>query len=236
ITYSQISRQEGREIKSYSYADIDDHQQSSSLMQLFSLSSSHFFSTFKIKKDTLLGISLLITFLIFSFVVVDLKRSATLSLLSPFPPSSLLFAVSSVFSPLRRPKNDENPPRSTTLSLLTVSPPSSLIFAVFVTMETHHDQRLSCSEWRLFHLLSSPHDVSHDLFNFEINYPRNRRKISLSAIVERKKSPKRLVVDEAINDDNFVASLHPATMEKLKLFRCDTIIIKIGSFSFFSLC
>uniref|UniRef100_A0A0D3AEF9 Uncharacterized protein n=1 Tax=Brassica oleracea var. oleracea TaxID=109376 RepID=A0A0D3AEF9_BRAOL len=92
------------------------------------------------------------------------KRSATLSLLSPFPPSSLLFAVSSVFSPLRRPKNDENPPRSTTLSLLTVSPPSSLIFAVFVTMETHHDRRLSCSEWRLFHLLSSPHGLFHRSF------------------------------------------------------------------------
>ncbi|KAF3528792.1 hypothetical protein DY000_02043417 [Brassica cretica] len=184
-------------------------------MQLFSLSSSHFFSTFKIKKHTLLGISLLITFLIFSFVVVDLeeKQSATLSLLSPSPPSSLLFAVSSVFSPLRRPKNDENPPRSTTLSVLTASPSSSLIFAVFVTMEIHHDRRLSCSERHLFRLLSSPHG--------------NRRKISLSAIVERKKSPKRLVVDEAINDDNFVASLHPATMEKLKLFRCYTIIIKV---------
>ncbi|CAF1703774.1 unnamed protein product [Brassica napus] len=47
-----------------------------------------------------------------------------------------------------------------------------------------------------------------------------------TAILERKKSPNRLVVDEAINDDNSVVSLHPATMEKLQLFRGDTILIK----------
>jgi transitional endoplasmic reticulum ATPase len=48
-----------------------------------------------------------------------------------------------------------------------------------------------------------------------------------TAILERKKSPNRLVVDEAINDDNSVVSLHPATMEKLQLFRGDTILIKV---------
>ncbi|KAJ6750149.1 hypothetical protein OIU85_000753 [Salix viminalis] len=47
-----------------------------------------------------------------------------------------------------------------------------------------------------------------------------------TAILERKKSPNRLVVDEAINDDNSVVSLHPETMEKLQLFRGDTILIK----------
>ncbi|KAG2262444.1 hypothetical protein Bca52824_069523 [Brassica carinata] len=47
-----------------------------------------------------------------------------------------------------------------------------------------------------------------------------------TAILERKKSPNRLVVDEAINDDNSVVSLHPSTMEKLQLFRGDTILIK----------
>ncbi|KAF2530622.1 hypothetical protein F2Q70_00031963 [Brassica cretica] len=35
-------------------------------------------------------------------------------------------------------------------------------------------------------------DGSHDLFNFQINYPSSVRKISLSAIMERKKSPNRL--------------------------------------------
>ncbi|GAU44916.1 hypothetical protein TSUD_25790 [Trifolium subterraneum] len=47
-----------------------------------------------------------------------------------------------------------------------------------------------------------------------------------TAILERKKAPNRLVVDEAVNDDNSVVALHPDTMEKLQLFRGDTILIK----------
>ncbi|XP_042054259.1 cell division control protein 48 homolog E-like [Salvia splendens] len=47
-----------------------------------------------------------------------------------------------------------------------------------------------------------------------------------TAILERKKAPNRLVVDEAVNDDNSVVSIHPDTMEKLQLFRGDTILIK----------
>ncbi|KAL0418229.1 UNVERIFIED_CONTAM: Cell division cycle protein 48 [Sesamum radiatum] len=47
-----------------------------------------------------------------------------------------------------------------------------------------------------------------------------------TAILERKKAANRLIVDEAVNDDNSVVSLHPATMEKLQLFRGDTILIK----------
>nr|KAJ0225154.1 hypothetical protein LSAT_V11C100025680 [Lactuca sativa] len=47
-----------------------------------------------------------------------------------------------------------------------------------------------------------------------------------TAILERKKSPNRLVVDEAVNDDNSVVAMHPNTMEKLQLFRGDTILIK----------
>ncbi|KAF3606054.1 hypothetical protein DY000_02047492 [Brassica cretica] len=35
-------------------------------------------------------------------------------------------------------------------------------------------------------------DGSHDLFNFQINYRSSVRKIYLSAILERKKSPNRL--------------------------------------------
>ena len=57
---------------------------------------------------------------------------------------------------------------------------------------------------------------------------RNNTKRDFStAILERKKSPNRLVVDEAINDDNSVVSLHPATMEKLQFFRGDTILLKV---------
>lgn len=48
-----------------------------------------------------------------------------------------------------------------------------------------------------------------------------------TAILERKKSPNRLVVDEAVNDDNSIVALHPQTMEKLGLFRGDTVLIKV---------
>jgi hypothetical protein len=40
------------------------------------------------------------------------------------------------------------------------------------------------------------------------------------------KSANRLVVDEAINDDNSVVPMHPAAMEKLQFFRGDTVLIK----------
>jgi hypothetical protein len=48
-----------------------------------------------------------------------------------------------------------------------------------------------------------------------------------TAILERKKSPNRLIVDEAMNDDNSVVSMHPNTMEKLQLFRGDTVLLKV---------
>jgi transitional endoplasmic reticulum ATPase len=47
-----------------------------------------------------------------------------------------------------------------------------------------------------------------------------------TAILERKKAPNRLFVEEAINDDNSVVALHPNTMERLQLFRGDTVLIK----------
>jgi len=47
-----------------------------------------------------------------------------------------------------------------------------------------------------------------------------------TAILERKKSPNRLVADEAVNDDNSVVALHPATMEKLDFFRGDAVLLK----------
>ena len=47
-----------------------------------------------------------------------------------------------------------------------------------------------------------------------------------TAIMDKKKAPNRLVVDEATNDDNSVVSLSPAKMEELQLFRGDTILLK----------
>lgn len=44
--------------------------------------------------------------------------------------------------------------------------------------------------------------------------------------VEKKRAPNRLIVEEAINDDNSVIALNPAKMEELKLFRADAVLIK----------
>jgi transitional endoplasmic reticulum ATPase len=47
-----------------------------------------------------------------------------------------------------------------------------------------------------------------------------------TAIMDKKKSPNRLVVDDALNDDNSVVCLSPAKMEELQLFRGDTVLLK----------
>ena len=36
------------------------------------------------------------------------------------------------------------------------------------------------------------------------------------------------MVEEAVNDDNSVVALHPKAMEKLQLFRGDTVLLKVG--------
>lgn len=47
-----------------------------------------------------------------------------------------------------------------------------------------------------------------------------------TAIMDKKKSPNRLIIDDATNDDNSVVALSPAKMEELQLFRGDTVLIK----------
>lgn len=47
-----------------------------------------------------------------------------------------------------------------------------------------------------------------------------------TAILEKKKAPNRLVVDEATNEDNSVVALSAKKMEELQLFRGDTVLIK----------
>jgi len=44
--------------------------------------------------------------------------------------------------------------------------------------------------------------------------------------LKKKRSPNRLLVDEATNDDNSVIALSTAKMEELQLFRGDTVLIK----------
>lgn len=45
-------------------------------------------------------------------------------------------------------------------------------------------------------------------------------------VVEKKRSPNRLIVDEATNDDNSVIGLSAAKMDELSLFRGDTVLVK----------
>lgn len=47
-----------------------------------------------------------------------------------------------------------------------------------------------------------------------------------TSIMDRKKAPNRLVVDDALNDDNSVVCLSPNKMEELQLFRGDTVLLK----------
>ena len=53
--------------------------------------------------------------------------------------------------------------------------------------------------------------------------PKGKKDYS-TAILERKKSPNRLEVDEATNDDNSVVALHPDTMELFQLSHSTRII------------
>ena len=47
-----------------------------------------------------------------------------------------------------------------------------------------------------------------------------------TAIMDKKKSPNRLVVDDTSNDDNSVVCLSQSKMEELQLFRGDTVLLK----------
>ena len=47
-----------------------------------------------------------------------------------------------------------------------------------------------------------------------------------TAIMDKKKAPNRLIVDDAQNDDNSVVTLSPAKMEELQLVRGDTVLLK----------
>uniref|UniRef100_UPI00398ED519 transitional endoplasmic reticulum ATPase-like isoform X1 n=2 Tax=Pristiophorus japonicus TaxID=55135 RepID=UPI00398ED519 len=47
-----------------------------------------------------------------------------------------------------------------------------------------------------------------------------------TAILQQKHRPNRLMVDEAINDDNSIVSLSQVKMDELQLFRGDTVLLK----------
>ena len=48
-----------------------------------------------------------------------------------------------------------------------------------------------------------------------------------TAILNTKAKPNRLMVEEAINDDNSVVALSQKKMDELQLFRGDTVLLKV---------
>lgn len=47
-----------------------------------------------------------------------------------------------------------------------------------------------------------------------------------TAILDRKKAPHKLIVEESTKDDNSIIMITPAKMEELKIFRGDTVLLK----------
>ena len=52
------------------------------------------------------------------------------------------------------------------------------------------------------------------------------RPVINTSIMDKRKAPNKLVVDDAVNDDNSVVCLSPKKMEELQLFRGDTVLLK----------
>jgi formylmethanofuran dehydrogenase subunit D len=69
-------------------------------------------------------------------------------------------------------------------------------------------------------LVSQEHNYQGDFINMA------EKKDFNTAIMDKKKAPNRLIVDEAKNDDNSVVNLSRAKMDELQLFQGDNIFLK----------
>jgi transitional endoplasmic reticulum ATPase len=59
---------------------------------------------------------------------------------------------------------------------------------------------------------------------YNLSY-RKKKDVS-TAILERKKAPHKLTVEDAKNDDNSIIEMTQAKMDELKIFKGDTVLIK----------
>ena len=57
-------------------------------------------------------------------------------------------------------------------------------------------------------------------------YTHSSRDDLATAILRTKSRPNRLIVEEAVNDDNSVVALSQDKMDELQLFRGDTVLLK----------
>jgi transitional endoplasmic reticulum ATPase len=60
----------------------------------------------------------------------------------------------------------------------------------------------------------------------ESNIEHKKEKDFSTAIMDRKKAPHRLMVEEAVNDDNSVIQLTQKKMDELKIYKAETVLLK----------
>jgi len=63
-------------------------------------------------------------------------------------------------------------------------------------------------------------------YRLSLNFSYSKKKDLSTAILDRKKAPHKLTVEEAKNDDNSVIEMTQAKMDELKIFKGDTVLIK----------
>jgi transitional endoplasmic reticulum ATPase len=56
--------------------------------------------------------------------------------------------------------------------------------------------------------------------------PKEEKKDFSTAILDTKKAPNKLIVEESINDDNSTIQISQSKMSELKIFKGDPILIK----------
>ena len=64
-----------------------------------------------------------------------------------------------------------------------------------------------------------PHMLMHECMH-------THRDDLATAILRQKAKPNRLIVEDAVNDDNSVVALSQDKMDELQLFRGDTVLLK----------
>jgi len=56
--------------------------------------------------------------------------------------------------------------------------------------------------------------------------PTEKKDYSTTSILETRKAPNRLFVEESVNDDNSLVAIHPNKLEELELFKGETVILR----------
>ena len=64
-------------------------------------------------------------------------------------------------------------------------------------------------------------------YKLSLTFPSTTKKKDIAtAILDRKKAPHKITVEDAKNDDNSIVEMTQAKMDELKIFKGDTVLIK----------